>query len=115
MVTTLSTSLECGQAAGMKTVSASSFPAEASIDLFREMIYNEIKSVLGSTVTDSNGYARNFEIAHVKIDVLNIIDHTNNPSKPTIQEKVDLAQHFGLELIECFEPDMDSSLSGTGA
>ena len=110
---TLSTSSECGLYAGMSSVSVNSFPSESMIDLFREIQYNEIKSVLGSSITDIDGYAKTFELRHVKIDILNVLNNLNVDSKPSIQEKIDLANHFSLVLIESFEPDQDGSLSGS--
>lgn len=113
MGTTYATSAECGAEAGMKTVSANTYPTTTMIDGWRDTAYAKIGKIIGHGTTDSNGVAKTVE----KQMVARKIEAIQNRQIYSIimlpEEFTLLVQEFEENMgIGKWQPDQDSSISG---
>jgi hypothetical protein len=111
--TTYSSSAECGRAAGIKTVGANSYPTETMIDEYRDDAYALIGEVIGVGTTDSGGVAKAIEKAMVARKIFAVINKQVFQVDLLPAERTRLCNHFESWGMGKWEPDKDSSLSGT--
>ena len=115
MVTTRITSENAAFNAGMKSLSTTTRPFTAMVDLFRKQAFNEVKRITGCDdyTVDYDGMAENAEFEMTKIMIQNVINGTSYNWRMSENARVELANAFGNLMPYTFEPNEDGGLNST--
>lgn len=111
VVTSFSTSAECASMAGMKALSATTFPKEADVDNLRGTVSANIKSVIGQSTADVGSFAKFMEMGYVKRAIIQIKKNVDNPTQAT-DYNLDLTAEDEQRLLDHFNIDQSEDDAG---
>ena len=115
MPTTYATSMECGYAAGIKTVTDYTYPTASMVDIWRLIAYSKIRFRIGQVSDNANRDAAAIEISMVSRMIQSVQNRQTGFSiELTDEERIQLDNNFGTIPGSKWEPDQDSSISGSG-
>jgi hypothetical protein len=115
MPTTYATSIECGYAAGIKTISDYTYPTTSMVDIWRLIAYSKIRFRIGQVPDDTDRNAAAIEISMVSRMIQSVQNRQTGFSiELTDEERIQLDNNFNTIPGSKWEPDKDSSISGSG-
>ena len=115
VITTRITSENAAFNAGMKSLSDTTRPKTAMVDIFRKIAFNEIKRITGEDdpTVDYDGQGENAEYDMTKIMIQNIINGTSYNWRMNQDARIELANAFGNFMPYNFEPNKDGGTDST--
>ena len=111
MPTTYATSMECGYAAGIKTVTDYTYPTASMVDIWRLIAYSKIRFRIGQVSDNANRDAAAIEISMVSRMIQSVQNRQTGFSiELTDEERIQLDNNFGISGVITENPSTGSDL-----